>query len=182
MIGIGNRIKELRAYLGLSLAKFGDAIGYTATHVSRLERGGTQPKEQLLEKINEAFNVSPDYFKNKAVRIEDAVEKAPAQEIVNSEVSVRLKTIRQERGLSQVELAVLAGIENTLISEVETHNRLLTEDKAKKLADALEVGIEWLQHGIEDKKDYPVNDEMIEWLWRHKDLRESIWERIKKRI
>ena len=43
--GVGCRIKELRSYLGLSLADFGNAIGYTATHVSRLEKGGTEPKK-----------------------------------------------------------------------------------------------------------------------------------------
>ncbi len=178
------RIKELRSYLGLSLADFGNAIGYTATHVSRLEKGGTEPKRSLLKRICETFNVNPSYFeedKFSIVSIEDAVQKPVEQAIINAEVSARLRHIRQERGLRQKDLAKLAGVKSTLISGVENHNRLLTEPMAKKLADALMVGIDWLLYGIEEKKNYPINDEMIDWLWSQEQVRKSIWEQIKSR-
>ncbi len=183
MYSSAGRIKELRSYLGLSLAEFGNAIGYTATHVSRLEKGGTQPKKQLLEHISMIFHVNPSYFENTDtyMKIEDAVKKPPEQKNINKAVSDRLKAARTARGLKQVELAALAGVESALISEVENHNRLLTKIMAKKLADALMVGIDWLLYGIEDKKDYPVNEEMIDWLWTQKQLRKNIWEQMKSR-
>ena len=181
MYSHAGRIKELRSYLGLSLADFGNAIGYTATHVSRLEKGGTEPKEDLFKRICETFNVNPNYFREDKFSIEDAVQKPLEQSIINAEVSARLKSARQERGLRQKDLAKLAGVENTLISGVENHNRLLTEPMAKKLADALMVGVDWLLHGVEGKKDYPVNDEMIDWLWSQEQVRKSIWEQIKSR-
>ena len=107
------------------------------------------------------------------------MQKPVEQAIINAEVSARLKSARRERGLKQKELAEIAGVENALISGVENHNRLLTEPMAKKLADALMVGIDWLLYGIEDKKDYPVNEEMIDWLWTQKQLRKNIWEQMK---
>ena len=179
--GVGCRIKELRSYLGLSLADFGNAIGYTATHVSRLEKGGTEPKKSLLKRISETFSVNPSYFEDRGIRIEDAVQKPVEQAIINAEVSARLKSARRERGLKQKELAEIAGVENALISGVENHNRLLTEPMAKKLADALMVGVDWLLYGVEGKKEYPVNDEMIDWLWTQKQLRKNIWEQMKSR-
>ena len=109
------------------------------------------------------------------------MQKPVEQAIINAEVSARLKSARRERGLKQKELAEIAGVENALISGVENHNRLLTEPMAKKLADALMVGVDWLLHGVEGKKDYPVNDEMIDWLWSQEQVRKSIWEQIKSR-
>ena len=55
----------------------------------------------------------------------------------------------------------------------------LTEDKARKIADALEVGVDWILYGDQEKKYFPVNEKMIEWLKTHPEERERIWEKMK---
>lgn len=45
----------------------------------------------------------------------------------------------------------------------------------------LEVGDDWILTGNERNKYYPVNDEMIEFLKDHEDLRKELWQRIKNR-
>ena len=60
-----------------------------------------------------------------------------------------------------------------------TEKNMLTEDKARKIADALDVGIDWPLYGDQEKKYLPVNGKMIEWLKTHPEERERIWEKMK---
>ena len=55
----------------------------------------------------------------------------------------------------------------------------LTEDKARKIADALEVGVDWILYGDQEKKYFPVNGKMIAWLKINPDEWERIWEKMK---
>ncbi len=57
----------------------------------------------------------------------------------------KLKKIREEKGMTQVELANLTGLGQSTISNLESlHNRKVTADSVKKLAKALNVPIDEL--------------------------------------
>ena len=43
------------------------------------------------------------------------------------------------------------------------------------------VGVEWLLHGEERNKDFPVDRKMVEWLKDHPEIREQIWKMMKDR-
>ena len=58
--------------------------------------------------------------------------------------SKRLKKVREEKGLSQAELAKVAGFQPAAISHFETGQRKPSFDNLKKLADALAVSIDYL--------------------------------------
>jgi transcriptional regulator with XRE-family HTH domain len=53
----------------------------------------------------------------------------------------RLRQIRQIRGLSQEELADMAGLHRTYVGSVERSERNLSIDNMERLAKALEVDI-----------------------------------------
>ena len=53
----GERIRNLRSYLGLSLAALGEPINITPTHVSRLEKGTVKASEAMINNICSSFNV-----------------------------------------------------------------------------------------------------------------------------
>jgi transcriptional regulator with XRE-family HTH domain len=55
--------------------------------------------------------------------------------------SQRLRQIRQNRGLSQEELADLAGLHRTYVGSVERSERNISIDNMERLAQALEVDI-----------------------------------------
>jgi transcriptional regulator with XRE-family HTH domain len=57
-----------------------------------------------------------------------------------SPVRVRLKELRESRGLTQVQLAEQAGVRRAAISEIESgHRQRIELDMLERLADALEV-------------------------------------------
>ena len=107
----------------------------------------------------------------------------PVQEAVKIKnpvlgISERLKNARKQKGWSQNELAMQAGVNQPIVNRVEFGEKL-TEKQGRKLAEALEVGFEWLMYGNEEKRNYPVDERMINWLWEHEEERKSIWEKMK---
>ena len=66
---MGDRIHDLRSYLGLSLSDLGRAIGYTGTHILRIEQEVVHPNECVIQKICDAFQVDPSYFTGEMVSV-----------------------------------------------------------------------------------------------------------------
>ena len=56
----GERIKDVRNSLGLTLEKFGDKLGVTKTAISRIEKGERSLTEQMTKSICREFSV--DYM------------------------------------------------------------------------------------------------------------------------
>lgn len=56
----GERIKDVRNSLGLTLEKFGEKLGVTKTAISRLEKGERSLTEQMTKSICREFGV--DYM------------------------------------------------------------------------------------------------------------------------
>ena len=83
--------------------------------------------------------------------------------------------MRIEKGLTLKELSDLVGLSDSQLCLIENGTSTLTEKRAVILGEALEVGIEWLLYGDQEKKYFPVNGKMIEWLKDHPEIREQIW-------
>lgn len=49
----------------------------------------------------------------------------------------------------------------------------------ERLAEALEVGVDWLLTGDEEKKQRPVDKKLVDWLWEHPGVREELWKQMK---
>lgn len=72
----------------------------------------------------------------------------PRQEALK-EIAVRVRQRRAERGLTQEELAHLAGVSKSFVSEIEAGTRGASGLKYLALAEALEVEVQWLLTGRE---------------------------------
>ena len=170
----GKLLRELRNYLKISVRDFSAMLGVVPTTIYWYENGGTLT-ESHIEDICQAFNVDKEYFKG-TMTLEDAVDYSG----YNHQRVERIRDMMNERGIkTNKELSLLSGISTTRLSDIMAEKNKLTEDKARKIADALKVGVDWILYGDQEKKYFPVNGKMIEWLKTHPEERERIWEKMK---
>lgn len=171
-------IMELRKKLELSLVAFSKPLECSPTHIRRMEAGTVIPDQAFIRKVCEEYLVNPEYFEGKMdINVAVSMPDANEQKIL---VGKRLKQARLEKGKTLKQLSVLASITDAQLSLTENGHYRLKENRAEDIAEALEVGVEWLLHGDETKKDDPVNHRMIEWLWKHPEIRKEIWNQIHK--
>ena len=160
-------IKELRQYLGLSLRLFGKPLGYSGTQIMRFENELTEPTDTVIEMICDAYGVDPRYFDG-GVAIENAVLRVTKEEN-NKAAGKRMKQLYYSSGVSDSQICLIENGENAL-----------TERTAEKLGQVLEVGVEWLLTGNEERKNFPLEGKLAEWLWRHPEVREELWKRMEQ--
>ena len=172
---ISEIISHLRAHLKLSQAKFAAPLGLSSTQIARFERGIYVPSPEIIKKICEVFDVDERLFGDSSMTVEEAVT---SHDII-SEISARIRSERKEKGWSQTELAKHAGLTTNTIYRIETGQINLATQTATNIASALDVGIDWLMRGNKDRKNYPADQKMIDWLWEHPDVREMIWNMMK---
>ena len=60
----GERVKEIRKALGLTLDKFGKKVGVKKQTVSRIENGVNNVTDQMVLSICREFNVNYDFLMN----------------------------------------------------------------------------------------------------------------------
>ena len=67
----------------------------------------------------------------------------------------RLKDLRKERGLTQLQMQFLTGINQSDYSKIENGKRYFTYEQCKRIAVALDTSMDYLA-GLTDKKEpYP---------------------------
>lgn len=166
----GPRIKELRKYLGITSKEFGKLIGVDTSTAFQYENNTT---EKAVDRICDMLHISREYFEGK-IPVEDAISYSG-----NNHMRVeRIKTMMREKGIRKnKELSLMSGVSQSRLSEIFKESCPLTIDKARKISSALCVGVDWLLYGDEGKKDYPVNEDMVEWLWQHPEIRKYLWEK-----
>lgn len=59
---IGERIREYRKSLGLTMAQFGERLSITGSAVSLIELGNTNPSDRILKAICAEYNVSREWL------------------------------------------------------------------------------------------------------------------------
>lgn len=67
----------------------------------------------------------------------------------------RLRELRKERGLSQIQVQLLTGIDQSDYSKLETGRRNYTFEQCRRIAEALDTSMDYLAGLTEEKKPYP---------------------------
>lgn len=60
----GERVREIRKELGLTLEKFGEKLGVKKNAISQLENGRNALTDQMVKAICREYNVNYDYLMN----------------------------------------------------------------------------------------------------------------------
>ena len=58
----GERVKEVRKSLNMTLEKFGEKLGVTKVAISNIEKGNRNLTEQMIKSICREYNVNYDYL------------------------------------------------------------------------------------------------------------------------
>lgn len=94
-LSVGERLKKRRKELGINLRDLAERTDLTASFLSQVERGVTNPSLNSLRRISEALNVQLLYFLAEDFSPKSPVVRAgarPALQLGNSEVSYELLT------------------------------------------------------------------------------------------
>ena len=59
------------------------------------------------------------------------------------------------------------------IAKAEATGKELSDRLIEYISDFCDVGKEWILYGDEKKKDFPVNEDMIRYLWKNEEIRKE---------
>lgn len=121
----GERIKEVRKSLGLTLEKFGEKIGVTKVAISNLENGHRNLTEQMAKSVCREYNVNETWLRtgegemflpvNRKTKIEKLTNQLLSEEsdsFKNRLVSVLADLTENEWEFLEEKAMQLCGIDN----------------------------------------------------------------------
>lgn len=121
-LSMGEKMRLVRGEKNLSLQELADNAGISVSYLSEIERGTVFPALGTLKRIAGGLNISP-------------------AALMGQECSLgrKLKTTREEHGLTQVQLANLAGVTAGLVGQIEQGKVQPSLKTLEKLAGAIGV-------------------------------------------
>lgn len=126
----GDKIRALRKSKGFSLEELGTLTGLSPTYISELERGDKVASFSALRAITEVFLVPISLF----------IGNKRKQSVVGD----KLKNARQNRGMTQKELAEITGLSTAMITHLENGKVQASLDSIEKISEALGISICYL--------------------------------------
>ena len=121
-LSLGDKIRLMRAEKSLSLQELSQKAGISVSYLSEIERGTVYPALSTLRRVAEGIG-------------------APPTALMGHEGSLghRLKALREEYGLTQAQLASLAGVTAGLIGQIEQGKVQPSLKTLEKLAEVMGV-------------------------------------------
>ena len=132
----GQRIREIRKSLNLTLEKFGKTLGVGKTAISNIENGNRNLTEQMILSISREYNVNQEW----------------------------LRTGSGEMFIPLTRNKIIADFANDLIKEDDTFKKRLIEALAKLDKDEWEI-LEKLAVELATRTYIPTNPEELEKLY-----------------
>lgn len=120
----GERVKEVRKALGLTLDKFGEKVGVKKQTVSRIENGVNNVTDQMVLSICREFNVNYDFLTNGEGEMFDDLPQT-----VLDELCAQYDLDDLDRSIVQMYLEMPEQVRNYLKQEIQ--KRFLKEDTKK---------------------------------------------------
>lgn len=79
-------------------------------------------------------------------------------------LGMRLRSARERKKISQVEVFKKTGINNKTLSRYENDGTEPDSDSLRRLSDLYEVTVDWLVTGKEKENDYPLSNSQFDWI------------------
>lgn len=120
----GERVREIRKELNLTLEKFGEKLGVGKTAISKIEKGENSLTDQMLKSICREYNVSYDYLMNGEGEMFDDLPQT-----VLDELCVQYNLDDLDKSLVEMYLEMPEQVRDYLKQEIR--KRFLKEDTKK---------------------------------------------------
>ena len=137
MVGIGNRIKQLREEKGLKQEELAKEMSVSPSAIGMYETNKREPNNELTVKLANYFNVSTDYLLGKCNN--EKLEQSVALGFKD-----RLVLLRKELGLTQEEFAEKIGYTRTAVSAWEIGRNEPSNSDTLKIANFFGVTTDYL--------------------------------------
>lgn len=173
------KIKRIREILGLSIEMISVKIGFSNSHVSRLENGKTEISDDVLKIYCDKLNVNPEWMFEDSVSCDKTSMELPVfldGRTCRETVVDRMISLRTEYGMTQKGFSEYVGVPQSMISRIESGKVEPGMQTLTRIAESCHVGIDWLQLGDERKKRYPIDSNVLEYLWNNEEVREMIYQ------
>lgn len=120
----GERVREIRKELNLTLEKFGEKLGVGKTAISKIEKGRVNLSDQMAISICREYNVNYDYLINGEGEMFDDLPQT-----VLDELCVQYDLDDLDRNLVEMYLEMPEQVRDYLKQEIQ--KRFLKEDTKK---------------------------------------------------
>lgn len=122
----GERVKEIRKTIGLTLEKFGEKVGVGKTAISNIEKGNRNLTDQMAKSICREFNVNETWL------------RTGKGEMFQKPETFSLDALVKERGASDLELEILKAyfeLDPKIRRETMEHfkNHLVPADQPREM-------------------------------------------------
>lgn len=137
------KLKVLRKKKGLTQQEVADLVHVDRVRITNWENGKREPNFENLSMLACIFDVSIDFLLSEYLEISKEAYLKLKEEKKNL-FSVRLKELRLKKGLTQTELGEKVGVKQSTFTNWENGKREPSFENLVKLADLLEVSLDWL--------------------------------------
>lgn len=141
------KLKVLRKKKGLTQQELADKVGTKRVNVTRWESGNLKPSYENLSMLACIFDVSLDYLLGDYLEISKERYLKIKESYLMKTSNVfpqRLKELRLKKGLTQTELGEKVGVKQSTFTNWENGKREPNFETIIKIADLLEVSVDWL--------------------------------------
>lgn len=124
----GEKIKEIRKHLGLTMEKFGERLGVGKTAISNIENNNRNLTDQMTISICREFNVNEDWLRTgegemfKPLSRSETIAKFAGELMKDEDDSFRRQLVEALAQLDEKEWEVLAGIAKKLTKKDQAEN------------------------------------------------------------
>ena len=137
------KLKVLRKKKGLTQQEVADLVHVDRVRITNWENGKREPNFENLSMLACIFDVSIDFLLSEYLEISKEAYLKLKEEKKNL-FSVRLKELRLKKRLTQTELGEKVGVKQSTFTNWENGKREPSFENLVKLADLLEVSVDWL--------------------------------------
>lgn len=140
---INERVKYLRKSMNISQKELAKKININTSVMNRIESGERRLRDEELVKLSKIFGVTNDYLLGRTSNIE---LNCSIDICLNNKISFsdNLRNEREKLGLLQKEMAKKLGLPSNTYNGYETGKRSPNLEVAAKIADCLNVPIDYL--------------------------------------